>query len=463
MERPLTFTVQQQSSSSGVTVTMSVRRIRRFGGGDRHRRELLSGAGKSFAMRVLGQSLGVAFVMAVTRLFGLSAMGTYAFCLSVLTMASIAGRLGYDTLMVRVIPEYKATGTASALAGLYIQGLSQILSVSVLLSGGVALAATTGLLDGGFDLQVMVPLALPFFVLIHFNAACLQGLKRIVQSSFLIFVAPFMLALGLLPVLDGLGYGHNIPLASLALSYVAIALLSQVLLLRALPVFAGFSDRVSSAWSLTRQALPMMLSSSLLFLAGTLDVFMLGIMATKDDAGLYGVAFKLSSLISFTLYSINAIAAPKMAELYYAGEIARFRALVKSTTGLVVLGALPIALVLLVFPSRLLGLFGAEFELARVCLLLLCIGQCINALCGPVGLIMNMTGHQKAMQNLLVLATLVNILLNIILIPRLGIEGAALGSVVAFSIWNIAGVVYVKRQFGVFTLFLPSRTTLDAI
>ena len=111
---------------------------------------------------------------------------------------------------------------------------------------------------------------------------------------------------------------------------------------------------------------------------------------------------------------------------------------------------------LVLFGKPLLGLlFGSEFEIAYVAMVLLVVGQFANAVSGSTGNFMNMTGHQTVFRNIMTGAALLNISLNLSLIPRFGIDGAAFAGMVSLSLWNVGTLVFIKIRYGKIIGYLP--------
>ena len=69
-----------------------------------------------------------------------------------------------------------------------------------------------------------------------------------------------------------------------------------------------------------------------------------------------------------------------------------------------------------------------------------------------------MSGNQKYFQNVLIAAAILNVALNNILIPNYQLLGAAIASLVSNVFWNILMVIYIKRKFGFYTIYLPFLT-----
>ena len=188
---------------------------------------------------------------------------------------------------------------------------------------------------------------------------------------------------------------------------------------------------------------------------GWTDIIILGMFKTEGEVGIYNVALKVATLTSITLFAINSIAAPKFAEFYGKKDMKGLREVVLQTTKLIFWTSFPILLVFFFFPSFILGIFGREFEAGAVALMILAFGQFINAISGSVGYILQMSGKHKVFQNIILVATTINIILNAVLIPRYGINGAACASLVSMSFWNLSSVTYIKIHFGISTLYIP--------
>jgi len=186
------------------------------------------------------------------------------------------------------------------------------------------------------------------------------------------------------------------------------------------------------------------------------DKLMLGNMRSPEEVGIYFTAFKLSMFASIALMAVNSIAAPIFAELYGKKDMDRLRKVAHQSSKIIFLTTLPLVLGFLIFPDFLLGLFGPEFaEKGVIAFMLLSFGKLISSLSGSVGNILQMTGKQVAFMNILFIGAIVNLVLNLFLIPKFGINGAALASMISLSLWNLIMVYFVKRKFGFYTFYIP--------
>jgi O-antigen/teichoic acid export membrane protein len=101
---------------------------------------------------------------------------------------------------------------------------------------------------------------------------------------------------------------------------------------------------------------------------------------------------------------------------------------------------------LIIFNQWFLSLFGEEFKTGSIALIILCFIHLINSAVGSVGIIMQMTGKQKQYQYIAIISLGINLLLNFILIPQYGINGAAIATAISLSLWNVSGCIYLKRK-----------------
>ena len=155
------------------------------------------------------------------------------------------------------------------------------------------------------------------------------------------------------------------------------------------------------------------------------------------------------------LMAVNSIAAPKFSEIHSSGDIDALKRIVQQSTKTIFWVSAPVLFVLIFFPSSILSMFGDEFKLAAMCLIILSIGKMFSAISGSVGTFLQMVGRQKIFQNILIVAALINVGLNSLLIPNYGIEGAAIASTVSGVFWNLLMIFYIKKHFGFYTIYLP--------
>lgn len=427
---------------------------------DIHSRELFRGSSIAFVYKVLGMSVGYIFTLLVTRNLGAEVMGIFALSITILTVFSVAGRFGMDTALLKFVAEYNSGNRMGLVKEIYIKSIKILVPYSLFLSVVLYFISPwvsdfffqKGYLTG--YIRIFSIGILPM-VLISIHAESLRGIRKIASYSFLQDIAIYLFATIIFVITMFFIKDSYVPFIAFSLSLVFVSVLSLVMWLKSSELYSVTYKNSIKTTDILKVSLPMLLSSSSFLIMGWTDTIMLGIFRTEREVGVYNVAMKVAALTSITLYAINRIAAPKFAESYAKGDTTGFEAIVRQSTRLIFWTSLPILVIFFVFPSFILGIFGEEFKAGEYALLLLTIGYFINAISGSVGYILQMTGKQKVFQNIMIVAVIINIGLNIFLIPEYGITGAAFAHLFSLAFWNISSVIYIKAAFNVTTIYFP--------
>jgi len=137
------------------------------------------------------------------------------------------------------------------------------------------------------------------------------------------------------------------------------------------------------------------------------------------------------------------------------GDLVGLKKIVRNIGYLNLLISIPIFIIIQIFPGFILEFFGEEFTGGIAPLIILSIGSILNALCGPVMYLLSMTGFEKTARNIIVIASAFNIALNLFLIPRYGILGAAYATSICTVLWNVMAVIKIKKEYGFISIPHP--------
>ncbi len=279
-------------------------------------------------------------------------------------------------------------------------------------------------------------------------AAAANGMGKVWQSNILEQVLSSLL------VLFALFFSY---LAKIRITviYVAILYVSARVLVFAIAFFYWktifkypFKGKVNLKPMLD-MALPLLLVSSTSVLAANTDTIMLGIYRTTDEVGLYSVASRIALLTSFMLMVSNTAISPKLAHMYSERNLSGMQKMVRQTTLGVILVASFFLFLFLILGRNILSLWGEEFIGSYIPLIVLCVGQFFNVSTGCSGMLLIMCGHEKLHRNISLLSVTMNIVLNILLIQKHGIVGAAVATSSTVIIENFLKVMYAKKKVGI--------------
>lgn len=413
-------------------------------------KRVASGALGSIALKVANAGLAFATGVVLARWLGAEAYGAYAFAFAWSVLLGVPAILGLDRLVVRSFAQDRAAGRWGHMRGLYRLANLGVVSIALLLTG-IAAAAGQATLDGDVRTTFLVAMLLvPLLALTRVRKAAMQGLERVVAGQL-----PEMLLLHLifLALVTGAwatgGEGSVLAMWLQVAATGAAFLVGAVLLWRARPAEMAEAQPAYDTRAWLRAALPLMLLSGIHVVNGRLDIVMLGWLDGVEAAGIYDVATKGSDLVTFMLIAINQALAPAMAVLVATGKTERLQRLLTKASRFVLLAALPLAASLLLLGNLFLDLFGSGFEDGRGALTVLTLSQLFNATAGPVGLLLIMANREKSAAWGYAAAAGLNAALNLILIPRMGVTGAALATAASTVVWNLLFIAFVIRWIGV--------------
>lgn len=196
-----------------------------------------------------------------------------------------------------------------------------------------------------------------------------------------------------------------------------------------------------------------MFSGLMMYLLNWTDVIMLGIMLDETQVGIYNVAYKVGSAGFLVIVSVSTIITPRIAQLYGEKKRMELRKLIHNATRLVALLSIPVVLVLIIAGQYILAAFVPEAIAGTTTLIIVALGVLFSAMAGNVDQILNMTNNQHILRNITFLCFFVNVVLNLILIPIYGINGAAVASLITNVVLNVICVYYIKKRLGFYTLF----------
>jgi O-antigen/teichoic acid export membrane protein len=191
-----------------------------------------------------------------------------------------------------------------------------------------------------------------------------------------------------------------------------------------------------------------MLGGTLLLVMGYMDSLLISFFLDNYFLGIYNVIFKISSLATIFLAILNSILSGDIADQYLKNKnLLQGRVLSLNRFNLsVTIGLLIVVLVFTVDILRLFNLNSADIQIAIIPLVVLFIGYVINSACGSVGYILQMTNNVNLFNRSILIAFTLNIIGNIILIPILGILGAAIASTLSMGVWNLLSAYYAYTR-----------------
>jgi O-antigen/teichoic acid export membrane protein len=427
-----------------------------------HFLELLKDSSIAFLYKILGMGLGYLFTLLIARWYGADMLGVYTISLTILNIIVVFSVFGFDNTLLKFIAKYASENKPYLFRELYLKALLISLLISIIFT--ILLFFTIDFLAMLFENKNLISfLKIACFAIIPYtflkiNVAMLKGLKKTKLFSFFEMMSIFLLTTLLFIFLHSFLIQKELIIISNVLAIFISAILSFIGLKKYISVKS--SRQHLGYKSIIRNTSPMLLSSSFILIIGWADTIMLSLFRAESEVGVYTLLIKLAGLTSLTLIAINSITAPKFSEFYAKNDLNGLKQIVYQSSKMIVYSSLPIILFLTIFSEYILKVFGEEFVIGMSALWILMIGQFVNVMSGSVGYLMQMTNKQTVFQNIIIGAFLINIILNYLLIPKFGMNGAAFASMTSMLFWNISSVIYINRTMGILTLYLPIQQKL---
>lgn len=427
---------------------------------DAHMKELISGASIAFVLKVIGTAFAFGFNVLLARLLGAEGSGIYYLALTVTTIASVVGRMGLDSALLRFVSVNAEQNDWGAIAGVYKKGMVIAIGASALSTFIVFFNASWIAQRVFSEPDLTYPLALmslgilPFSIL-TLHVELLRGLKRIRDAMCVQGVGlPLMSIMFFLLLREPFGVIGAV--AAYVMATVTVLLLGVVLWRRATPQLKGLRGRFDTRLLLSA-SLPLFWVASTAMVMNWTDTVMLGIWTSTEAVGIYNAALRMANLTSFAFFSVASIATPKFARMYAQDDISALNSFAYRTTKLTIYLTSPMVLIFVLVPVWVMGLFGQGFSSGANVLTILALGQFLCVTTGPCGALLMMSGHEKIIRNIVTFSASMNVLLNVLLIPRYGILGAAVATTLSLVLTSTLSTVFVYRKLSVNTLPLLNR------
>jgi O-antigen/teichoic acid export membrane protein len=383
----------------------------------------------------------VLFIIA-GRTLGDVEFGKFSFALALGTIFETLMDFGLHQVTIRAVARDRSQATAL---------LHHTLGIKLIWATGalIALVATATILRSEWDVRLACYLLGGSLVLRSYMLTIrgvLQGLERFGWDSFVVVAdRAILLVFGVIALAAGGG------LRSLAIAFVlaratALALSGWMTHARLGGIGLRFDRTI---WrELQTTALPLGFFLVVLNLYAYVDGVMLGVMRTDVETGLYTAAYRVYEGLSYAPSVIAAVLAPRLSALY-GGERAD-RAAHRRLALLGLAGSTALALVFGVIAYRFATplmtlLFGEDFAPAAAPFRILCLGLGFVFAIWVLHAIAISVNRERLLLTTGIVGLVVNVGLNLYLIPHNGASGAALATVAG------EGVSLVVLVYGLWT------------
>lgn len=188
------------------------------------------------------------------------------------------------------------------------------------------------------------------------------------------------------------------------------------------------------------------LANSIGMINTQIDSLMIGHFMSETDVGYYAVAVLFMSGITLLPQAVQRVTNSSIARYYGKKDYVNIRCLIKGTMFKISVITIVIALSMAIFGKMLIGIiFTKEFLPAYIPLLILLIGYSIYAALVSVGTCLPSIGKVQIVFRISLVCAILNTLLNIILIPRFGLLGAASATSISLVFTTLIHIYFMRK------------------
>jgi len=179
-----------------------------------------------------------------------------------------------------------------------------------------------------------------------------------------------------------------------------------------------------------------------------LDILLVGAMVSRYAAGVYAAVSKLAIVGTFVLEGNRLAIGPQLSAFLARREHDRAADLYQSATRWLMLASWPLYIVFAVFPAVILGIFGSRYTAGAAALAVLSGAMLVNLGTGNVTVVLLMGGKSSWSAINAGAALVVNIGLNLVLLPHIGILGAAVAWAASIVVDNVTAMIEIRWVLG---------------
>lgn len=407
----------------------------------------------ALGLNVIEAGLGFFTATILAQMMGADNYGIYSYAMALAGIMTVVSLLGQDKYSVREISRYFIEAKFYDLKNQALSALAKVVLFSLIISALVSIILNISRVPADKANVLFLSLFVSFFtVLLRLYTAFFQGIQKVVTALYpekLIKPLCFLFFISMCVLFNGTKISAIWVIAANALATL-VALFYLCLLWNR---ETSYSDKPMlntihflSGW---QPALPFALLAGISIVNSSIDILILGLFVSDADIGIYRISARVSALIAFALIAVNSAIGPNISSLFAKKDFVQLQKNVSKAALACLILALPCVILFISAGRWVLSLFGSEFTDGTYVLTILSLGQLGNVLAGSVGLLLMMTNYAKKAANSLFFSLLLNIVLNLVLVPSFGAEGAAIATSVSMILLNLVNIYWVWHYLAI--------------
>lgn len=404
----------------------------------------------SLFIKIIGLFLGFFISIFLARVLGIHLFGDYKLAFSWISIIMLLSLAGNNTNIIRITPR-KSKQYLYKFVGLVVKQ-SEIIFLCLSIIFFIITFFVKSNTYNSINFKISYAIAFVFGI---FNV-----INKIIQSSLagnylnykvttinLIYIPICKVAFIIITYF--LSHNNFVILTSIIMAEFIAVIFSSKIFNR---IYKNVEKIKFNSKGLTFNISFLVISLSYLLLS-TSDRIMLSFWYSVDKVGGYSAAARISEITMIFCVGFAPFL-PKISELFHNSKLETLEASYLTITKLISLFTFPIVIYFIFYGDRLLGLYGKDFKVFSSVIIFLSLGRMFDAITGPVGSMLDMTKFEKYSMKLVITVATLNILLNLLLIPKFAVMGAAFATMVSIGSINIIKLFVANKVLCIKTFSL---------
>jgi O-antigen/teichoic acid export membrane protein len=324
------------------------------------------GGGVIFTGRMFLDAVRFVTAFVLARLLGAKAYGMYSLALSATNIGVGLALLGLDAALIRYVAVMVGRKDDESVWGTIQVGVSIAMLLSVV-SGTLLFGFAYPIAENAFHKANLAPLLqlaavlIPILTMSEVLASITKGFKRMDYPVIAQFVFQPVFRLIMIGLLALSGFNPFLAIATFGLADLGASLLMIYYLNRIYPLKRPLSPAKRDLKGLLAFSLPVWMSGLMVQFQSNLQALVLGTMGSITGVGLFAIASQITAVSGHFTSSINVSSKPIVAQLYDQKDMQQLGKIYQTANKWAVMVQLPIFLVMVIYPTALLSIFGNSY------------------------------------------------------------------------------------------------------
>lgn len=376
----------------------------------------------------------------IARVLGADLTGKYATALAFSTIFVVFVDLGLTNVLIREAAKYKRN---------IQQYLSSVLWVKMFLGGAayIAMIIMAHILEYPQDIKQLIYLSGITMLADSIHLSLYGVLRSFGQLKY--EAVGIVTSQAITLILGGIALYAQLPLSYLILAFTIPSIINMVYAMAILrykySIFVIPIYNKAMITSLLLIAIPFAIAAIFARVYSYIDTILLSKLASTTAVGLYSIPYKITFAFQFIPLALVAALYPKLSE-YYHNDKKKLSIIFEQSIKYLLIIVLPLSIGIISLASDIvITFFTPAYQNSVIPLQILMAGLIFSFISFPIGAMLNACNKQTIQTIIIGIVMIVNIVLNIILIPRMSIVGAAIAAGIGNVLLTVAGYVIIPR------------------